>query len=72
MTVRWLSVAQADLRLIICTGERMESLMPKIYQNTETTNFRPKHAGDRLSNDFRCYANFEDKVWQWEVESSVS
>ncbi|MCJ1452762.1 hypothetical protein MMC28_003105 [Mycoblastus sanguinarius] len=71
MTVRWLSKpATSDAeaptpRIIICTGERMEDLILKLYPGTKTTTFHPQHAQNRLSNDFRCYANFENDNWSW-------
>ena len=71
LTVRWLATAPAtdaekvDLRIILCTGERMETLVLKLYPGIQTTNFDPQHTQNRLSNDFRCYANFECASWSW-------
>lgn len=70
MTVRWLSKAAKSsetrgLRLIFCTGERMEELILRLHPGVKTTTFEPQHAQDRLSNDFRCYANFECDNWSW-------
>jgi len=71
MTVRWLSKTtstkqgKSDQRTIICTGERMESLVLKLYQGIKTTTFDPQHAQNRLSNDFRCYASFVCDSWSW-------
>ncbi|KAF2121792.1 putative N6-adenine methyltransferase-domain-containing protein [Lophiotrema nucula] len=71
LTVRWLAkVWSADsLRLILCTGERMEALIQKVYSKagTRTTDFEVKHSKG-LSNEFRCYANFECVHWNWKVE----
>jgi hypothetical protein len=55
-------------RLIVCTGERMESLVRKLYhpQGVETTSFLPVHARG-LSNEFYCYANFECAEWKFRV-----
>ncbi|KAI4655329.1 hypothetical protein J4E93_000040 [Alternaria ventricosa] len=69
LTVRWLakSWTQDSLRLIVCTGERMESLVTdKLYGKvgTKTTDYEIKHAKG-LSNEFRCYANFECPSWKW-------
>ena len=36
----------------------MEELIRKLYPGIQTTTFKPKHAQDRLSNDFRCYADY--------------
>lgn len=69
LTVRWLakSWTQASLRLIVCTGERMEALITdKLYGKigTRTTEYEIKHSKG-LSNEFRCYANFECEAWKW-------
>ncbi|CAO1602854.1 Protein-lysine N-methyltransferase efm5 [Xanthoria calcicola] len=66
VTVRWLSRTGAEeARIIVCTGERMTDLIHKLYRGIKTTTFQPKHSQDRLSNDFRCYANYESDVWGW-------
>lgn len=75
LTVRWLAKSwihldpsdkSDSLRLIVCTGERMETLIRKLYSKTgiHTTSFEPKHAKG-LSNEFRCYSNFECSAWNW-------
>ena len=80
-TVLWLSTSQrlnelktedADFldckaRLLVCTGERMEGLIIEAYPDIKTTSLRPRHAQDRLSNAFRCYANYHSRLgtWQW-------
>ncbi|KNG47567.1 n-6 adenine-specific dna methyltransferase 2 [Stemphylium lycopersici] len=71
LTVRWLakSWTQESLRLIVCTGERMESLVTEqLYGRlgTKTTDFEIMHAKG-LSNEFRCYANFECEAWKWKT-----
>ncbi|GME26429.1 DNA methylase N-6 adenine-specific conserved site [Neofusicoccum parvum] len=72
LTVRWLAKSwdPATLRLIICTGERMESMMGKLYgkAGVRTTDFEIQHSNG-LSNEFRCYANYESNVWQWSAEA---
>ncbi|KAF2261001.1 hypothetical protein CC78DRAFT_381018 [Lojkania enalia] len=72
LTVRWLSKPWIDesFRLIVCTGERMESLITKLYSKAgvRTTNYEIKHAKG-LSNEFRCYANFECRAWNWVSQS---
>ncbi|KAJ4348571.1 Protein-lysine N-methyltransferase efm5 [Didymosphaeria variabile] len=72
LTVRWLARSwdEGSLRLIACTGERMEALIQKLYSKvgTRTTTFEVKHSKG-LSNEFRCYANFECTDWKW-VEQS--
>ncbi|AET40560.1 protein-lysine N-methyltransferase Ecym_6177 [Eremothecium cymbalariae DBVPG len=51
-------------RLVSCTGERMASVISKVYPDTKSTSFYPEHANG-LSNEFRCYANFEWKKWKF-------
>ena len=55
--------------MLVCTGERMESLITKLYSKvgTRTTSFEVEHAKG-LSNEFRCYANFESEDWKWVEE----
>jgi hypothetical protein len=77
LTVRWLSKSWgsppknkedkpgASLHLIVCTGERMEFLIHKLYAKVgiRTTSFEVKHARG-LSNEFRCFANFYSEIWK--------
>lgn len=62
----WSGVGDDGLRFISCTGERMESNILRLYGRigTKTTNFDPQHSKG-LSNEFRCYANFECEDWAW-------
>ncbi|KPM38548.1 NADH-ubiquinone oxidoreductase subunit, mitochondrial [Neonectria ditissima] len=55
-------------RVVVCTGERMASIVLKLYRSLEvnTTTFEPAHAG--LSNHYYCYANFESPRWTWRPE----
>lgn len=66
--MRWLSRPDsADTRLIVCTGERMSALVTRLYgrAGVRDTDFEVRHAKG-LSNEFRCYANFErEGVWRW-------
>ncbi|KAF7845882.1 hypothetical protein BT93_L0198 [Corymbia citriodora subsp. variegata] len=72
--VRWLARqwqapqagSEGSTKLILCTGERMESLAHKLYGKAglQTTTFLPEHTKG-LSNEFRCYANFECDGWKW-------
>ncbi|KAL7784137.1 putative N6-adenine methyltransferase domain-containing protein [Trichoderma ceciliae] len=69
LTVRWLLKSNSTRpppRLIVCTGERMEDLILKLYRplGVQTTAFEPKHSRG-LSNEFYCYANFECPNWSW-------
>lgn len=53
-------------RLIICTGERMQDLVTRLYRPfaLRTTDYEPRHARG-LGNEFYCYANFECGEWKW-------
>jgi len=70
LTVRWLAkgwgvpVREGGLRLVSCTGERMGELILRLYggAGVKGTGFRVEHAKG-LSNEFRCYANFESEDW---------
>ena len=79
ITVRWLLSAQlsekdsSTLRVVVCTGATMADLVSKLYTKTHITSFKPKHAQDRLSNEFCCYANFEGSAWSWsEADGSTA
>lgn len=72
MTLRWLArnestrtQAPTPLRVLICTGERMEELVNRLYRplGVQTTTYEPAHPG--LKNEFYCYANFECAAWRW-------
>ncbi|KAI1294127.1 putative N6-adenine methyltransferase-domain-containing protein [Xylaria venustula] len=65
--IGWLArTKDTSTRVMICTGERMETLVNRLYKplGVATTTFEPVHSG--LKNEFRCYANFECGAWQWE------
>lgn len=65
LTARWMAKTwSSDLRVIVCTGERMESLIHQLYGKTgmKTTSFLPEHSKG-LSNEFRCYANTNGNQW---------
>ncbi|KAF2466680.1 uncharacterized protein BDR25DRAFT_336271 [Lindgomyces ingoldianus] len=79
LTARWLAKTWVPMEspnktesfhLIVCTGERMEDLIEKLYAKAgaRTTTFEVKHAKG-LSNEFRCYANFESGAWKWIMNS---
>ncbi|KAK3941176.1 nadh-ubiquinone oxidoreductase 39 kda [Diplogelasinospora grovesii] len=74
LTVRWLSKPAAQTKLVVCTGERMETLVTtKLYKsfNLKTTDYEVVHARG-LSNEFYCYANFENEGWKWRPQESES
>ncbi|KAK5126255.1 hypothetical protein LTR85_010490 [Meristemomyces frigidus] len=63
----WLPAGEGGgVRFISCTGERMEAVITKLYAKVgvSTTTFDPEHSKG-LSNEFRCYANFECVDWKW-------
>ncbi|KAI9884860.1 MAG: DASH complex subunit dam1 [Watsoniomyces obsoletus] len=76
-TVAWLTRSttasdrlNADPRLprfVTCTGQTMAPLLQRLYRRVglRSTSFRPRHVKG-LSNEFRCYANFECPAWTWE------
>ncbi|KAJ4388014.1 Protein-lysine N-methyltransferase efm5 [Gnomoniopsis smithogilvyi] len=73
LTVRWMAkAASADTRLILCTGERMESLARRLYKSfgLQTTDYEVVHARG-LSNEFYCYSNFECGDWKWKAEDGT-
>lgn len=51
-------------RLISCTGERMANVIKNAYPDTHITDFYPEHANG-LSNEFRCYSDFEWSGWKF-------
>ncbi|KAI1809094.1 putative N6-adenine methyltransferase-domain-containing protein [Poronia punctata] len=72
MTIRWLSrTSDGGPRLLICTGERMETLVNRLYQplGLRTTTYEPVHEG--LKNEFYCYANFECDAWHWRSQDGT-
>ncbi|CAI4062050.1 hypothetical protein SKDZ_07G2540 [Saccharomyces kudriavzevii ZP591] len=56
-------------RLISCTGERMSNVISRVYSDTKITTFIPEHSNG-LSNEFRCYANFECASWNFAAQVS--
>ena len=69
MTIRWLAKpmhkgqsAEIRPRMVVCTGERMEQVVHRLYPDIKTTTFEPTHAHG-LGNEFRTYANYESKSW---------
>ena len=59
-----LLLKSAASKLITCTGERMKDIVLKNYEKegVQVTNFFPEHKNG-LSNEFRCYSNFDCKLW---------
>ncbi|EHA50074.1 hypothetical protein MGG_03526 [Pyricularia oryzae 70-15] len=68
------SATSDGARIVICTGERMETLLTtKLYSELglRTTTFEPEHA-NKLSNEFYCYANFECDEWEWREKIALA
>ncbi|KAJ2788728.1 Protein-lysine N-methyltransferase efm5, partial [Coemansia helicoidea] len=61
-TVRFLAAPGA--KIMIDTGAIMEDVARELV-GARITTFRPAHRGG-LSNEFRCYATFEDDKLRWE------
>ncbi|GMM37463.1 protein-lysine N-methyltransferase [Saccharomycopsis crataegensis] len=52
-------------RVSSCTGERMATLIEKVYPGVKMTTFYPEHERG-LSNEFRCYASYEGSSWKFQ------
>lgn len=67
ITTRFLlkSVEPSIGKMIVCTGERVADVVQKVYPGTHITTFYPQHANG-LSNEFRCYSNYECSSWKFE------
>ncbi|CCE63559.1 hypothetical protein TPHA_0F00730 [Tetrapisispora phaffii CBS 4417] len=52
-------------RFISCTGERVSDVIAKSYPDAKVTTFIPEHKNG-LSNEFKCYSNFEWRGWKFE------
>ncbi|KAI3403145.2 hypothetical protein KGF56_004034 [Candida oxycetoniae] len=59
----------SKFKLISSTGERMRDIVPKLYPGLKMTTFLPEHKNG-LSNEFRCYANFECPFWNFAQKES--
>lgn len=73
MTLRWMLKATGAPRLLVATGERMQTLILRLYKpyGAKTTTFIPGHARE-LGNDFRCYANYKSPRWSWMETAAVA
>ncbi|KAI0016359.1 putative N6-adenine methyltransferase-domain-containing protein [Xylariomycetidae sp. FL0641] len=76
LTMRWLArkpspptssddATATRPRVLVCTGERMASLVTRLYggMGVRPTALEIVHAG--LQNEYWCYANFECGAWSW-------
>lgn len=66
LTVSWVTKAPDNVKVLMCTGERVQTLIWKLYKRfgMRTTTFTPSHSRE-LGNEFLCYANFESSSWRW-------
>lgn len=67
-TAKLLLKSGNNSKLITCTGERMKSNVLNNYSDVHVTDFFPEHKNG-LSNEFRCYSNFECKQWKFAKDS---
>ncbi|KAK9473717.1 protein-lysine N-methyltransferase [Dipodascopsis tothii] len=66
ITARVLLNAESPARAtVVCTGNKVEDIVERIYPGIRRTTFRPEHARG-LSNEFRCYATSECAQWKFE------
>ncbi|CAK9441195.1 uncharacterized protein LODBEIA_P50640 [Lodderomyces beijingensis] len=59
----------SKFKLVSSTGERMKDVVLKSYPGIQVTDFLPEHKNG-LSNEFRCYANFEGSYWKFNTTDS--
>lgn len=62
-TAKLLLKDPTNSKLVTCTGERMKDNVLNNYSGVHVTDFYPEHKNG-LSNEFRCYANFDCKQWK--------
>lgn len=55
---------KTESKVIVCTGERVSEVIQKVYPGIHITDYFPEHANG-LSNEFRCYSNFECPSWKF-------
>jgi hypothetical protein len=59
MTVRKL-MRDKECWTMVCTGRKMEELVPLLFPGVTKVDFEPKHKGG-LSNAFGCYMNWKGR-----------
>lgn len=70
MTKPWVARPEgavlSDARIMLCTGERMEELLLRLFRpaGVRTTALDVQHRNG-LANKFFCYSNFEHGAVQW-------
>ena len=47
-------------KTMVCTGRKMEELVPKCFPGVKRREFEPRHKGG-LANTFGCYMDWEGK-----------
>jgi hypothetical protein len=56
MTVR--GVKREGGRTMVCTGGKMEELVPRLFPGVRRVEFEPRHKGG-LANAFACFMDWE-------------
>jgi EEF1A lysine methyltransferase 1 len=59
MTVRVL-LKKSGSRTMVCTGQKMEDLLPKLFPGVRRVEFEPRHKGG-LANAFACFMDWKGK-----------
>src|ERR1700737_2265766 len=57
MTVRALLARQLG-KTMVCTGRKMEEMVPKLFPGVKKVDFEPRHKGG-LANAFGCFMDWE-------------
>jgi hypothetical protein len=52
------STVPVGCKVIVCTGAVMGALINKCLGCASVEGFKPRHKGDRLSNEFGCFTNY--------------
>ena len=58
LTVRALLKKEGTSRTMVCTGNKMEGMVPKLFPGVKKVAFEPRHKGG-LANAFGCYMDWE-------------
>jgi len=56
ITVRAL-VRKDQTKIMVCTGRKMEDILPKLFPGVRRVDFEPRHKGG-LANAFGCFMNW--------------
>ena len=58
MSVRYL--VRGGGRTMVCTGRKMEELVPRLFKGVKRVEFEPRHKGG-LANAFGCFMDWEGR-----------